>query len=902
MATKSEIEFDEQTFIWDFYELFQNGTLKKSYSEGKIVSSLNPIAVDLRASLNNPGSLKIPKSDPIISVEPTPYKNFLQLKDSEPHLTLNKITGNNANTLQDLTSAQLSALVPHIKIFKTIKVKGKEVDIEFPFGDTTNLAAITDSILDRGVDAGIKNITWTDTGTNPANVGLAFKGKMSLFFQSFESVFKTRNVGRYKLSYADLLDKTEALGKKPGPSDLQEANNANGRDRPKIKLEVGWSIPDDPGNVLNMRDVNERIKGNRRSYILENLNQQININEQDGSLMLDIDFIAALEGRMMSSDADILYIDESDASNPLSAQRKELREIADKQYEDIKGRKKEALKRLRASQLAIKKRENGAQDALPDDSPERQTLRDTEKEIESLKEEARQYKKRRSEIRSLSYKRLLNAIRSDNFLQTKNSRTDLNLGKGSLLADGKIRYFDLPKEIIESYKDTIVDAVDSLERRKDLLDQNKNKTDSQRRTIIEEQKQDFAREREASLSLIRDDLKSLLDNSGNVSSLETTEGFKPVNITPTNQSEKSTTENQDQPPAYYERADGTRRVQYFFLGDLIDAVMNIIYYSPETNNDGDKLVNKDNTNSNNLAEELKIMMGCLNYTNPTTGKIENIQIADIPVSFNYFNSWFYDNVIKRQLSSYPLKSFLRDLCSKLVNNLLSPKRYGVVATRKALRTVTQSVWVDNKSELYEYWKNNVDAYKPRFNVDKFYRKASKKTGYMSKPTEFVYIYVVGGETNNLANTGKIARSAFNRGKNIPHYVIGSQTGLLKNISFSRTQIPYKFEASLSEEASSTRKNLLFQDKYDAKITLFGNAIFKPGMLLYVDPIGLGLGEGIRRPRSVVSDYRYNLGIGGYYRVVSVSNEISEEGFTTSLDTVAELDLRDIKFILDKRNR
>jgi hypothetical protein len=74
------------------------------------------------------------------------------------------------------------------------------------------------------------------------------------------------------------------------------------------------------------------------------------------------------------------------------------------------------------------------------------------------------------------------------------------------------------------------------------------------------------------------------------------------------------------------------------------------------------------------------------------------------------------------------------------------------------------------------------------------------------------------------------------------------------------------------------------------------------MLLYVDPIGLGLGEGIRKPRSVVSDYRYNLGIGGYYRVVSVSNEISEDGFTTSLDTVAELDLRDIKFILNKRNR
>jgi hypothetical protein len=197
MATKSEIEFDEQTFIWDFYELFQNGTLKKNSPEVKVESGTRTGANSSRSQFlqRNNNRINDPsRSFPLINVEPTPYKNFLQLKDSEPHLTLNKITGNNANTLQDLTSAQLSALVPHIKIFKTIKVKGKEVDIEFPFGDTTDLASITDSILDRGVDAGIKNITWTDTGTIQAQTQqtsvLPLRVKCLCFFKVLSQFLK----------------------------------------------------------------------------------------------------------------------------------------------------------------------------------------------------------------------------------------------------------------------------------------------------------------------------------------------------------------------------------------------------------------------------------------------------------------------------------------------------------------------------------------------------------------------------------------------------------------------------------------------------------------------------------------------------------------------------------------
>jgi hypothetical protein len=73
------------------------------------------------------------------------------------------------------------------------------------------------------------------------------------------------------------------------------------------------------------------------------------------------------------------------------------------------------------------------------------------------------------------------------------------------------------------------------------------------------------------------------------------------------------------------------------------------------------------------------------------------------------------------------------------------------------------------------------------------------------------------------------------------------------------------------------------------------------MLIYLDPRGVGLGtpEGLDNIDPGEVDFKYDLGIGGYYRVVNVTNTLSSGIFTTTLSTVAELDLRDIR-ILNKK--
>ena len=338
MATKAEIVFDEQAFLWDFIDIFNN-------SIG---------APDLRPQLRAIGS-----TDPIRTklLNPAKYANFIQLKDKQPSLTLNKLVGNGISALDGLTSAQLSSLVPEMRLFKVVKSPpNKERDIEFPFSKFTEVESILTSTLGRGTDVGIKGVTLRDTGTNPANVGVAFEGNLSLFFQSFDAIFKERNVGGDdKLAFADLLDKTEALGRKPGEQPTSEkAASTDTFSGFKIKLTIGWITPEDPGAVLGFTPEQKKaIESLRRSYILENADQTLNINQSDASVDLDIKFYAKIDGMSLSTRADLLYIDDSNTQDDYVSQRANQTELRDTLRQERQLLRNDLRKAKREEQKAI---------------------------------------------------------------------------------------------------------------------------------------------------------------------------------------------------------------------------------------------------------------------------------------------------------------------------------------------------------------------------------------------------------------------------------------------------------------------------------------------------------------------------------------------------------------------
>ena len=67
--------------------------------------------------------------------------------------------------------------------------------------------------------------------------------------------------------------------------------------------------------------------------------------------------------------------------------------------------------------------------------------------------------------------------------------------------------------------------------------------------------------------------------------------------------------------------------------------------------------------------------------------------------------------------------------------------------------------------------------------------------------------------------------------------------------------------------------------YNANITLVGNNLFLPGSLIYINPASLGMGDP-RNKRSAAA----RIGLGGYYRVITVTTTYSEGKLVTQLTT------------------
>ena len=62
--------------------------------------------------------------------------------------------------------------------------------------------------------------------------------------------------------------------------------------------------------------------------------------------------------------------------------------------------------------------------------------------------------------------------------------------------------------------------------------------------------------------------------------------------------------------------------------------------------------------------------------------------------------------------------------------------------------------------------------------------------------------------------------------------------------------------------------------------MIGNAIFKPGMTIYINPSTMGSGD--PQSRRTITE---KLGLGGYYNVNKVNGDIGDAGFRTTIEAI-----------------
>lgn len=295
---------------------------------------------------------------------------------------------------------------------------------------------------------------------------------------------------------------------------------------------------------------------------------------------------------------------------------------------------------------------------------------------------------------------------------------------------------------------------------------------------------------------------------------------------------------------------GSRRVNFVYFGDIVNAALSVVFFDKSQT---EKLERKEN-------EDFRFLLGSIEIIDSQTGAKKIRSLSDVPVSLDLFQTWFLKNVIRLAKNKYLLRDFLRDLCSELVLKALRPDCFG--PSSKGVRNrVSFSVFSlpsnDDKEPIPKGTRVNLEDI-----------KVSRK-GSPDKMRHYLLMYVSGHAPDKLK--GEFGKDTSN---GIYHFLIGADRGLVKFIDFDKADIQYLPEARILDDEDVNKGDAFLSEPYNAKVVMWGNSIFKPGMLVYIDPKTLGMGN--MKPKE-------RLPLGGYYSVIKVSNQIKPGVFETELN-------------------
>ncbi len=336
-------------------------------------------------------------------------------------------------------------------------------------------------------------------------------------------------------------------------------------------------------------------------------------------------------------------------------------------------------------------------------------------------------------------------------------------------------------------------------------------------------------------------------------------------------------------------------IPFFFLGDLIDEIIEEIRFNNQKNaEDGEKPLNfhmfisdvemidplqafkiKNLEDLINCGYDLRdiTFIDAVAKESPTdnpelNGIYRTMNIGDIPISLDAFQLWFKDNVVKKEKNTYFLLYFLKDICNDLITKALSSKcfgkefsfqqRFDVQPLTLAREEAKNCVFTPNRT--YSAKKVGSAQAAVRCELD----PAQTELGLLMYPTDSRPKRLLGMKSYD---------SDLSRG--IYHHFLGSACGLVKTINFSRQDQAYLREARIQKEGALGAEQL--RELYSADIDLVGNTLYKNGMYIYINPSLLGASE----------EYLNYLGLHGYYLVTSVRSTITPSSFDVSIGALHE---------------
>lgn len=794
-------------------------------------------------------------------VQKEEYANFISVV-GEPFIATNNLTfhkGQRAFT--NLTSTEMSLLLPKIRLSKVVYESGDSVNelisIPFIFGthnDFKDAATLTMGKRARGDDAGIESFTFAFEGQDYATADKILVCNATYFFKSMSDFIAQFSVNKsnkkFRYSYSDLA--AYPAGERPFT----------------IKADVGWETPSDLSSILGShraKKVKNAATAAKLSMFMNVVSFNYEVNE-DGSLKVFAEYRGWINDMLSGLEFDIF----TSPSGPDSITEWK---ITVAEY---------LLSLLRDDRGSASNSATQVSQIVHDGVDMGLTM--------SLENNLRLFR---------TYLQLViddtpgaapsNAKRLEVFFNDQSTETkqfgDILLaydkrGHGTTVAQKR----EFQVSLIESARRLVagIKQESQLINHGGLLDE-----------VLKEKPIYVVNVPEASLSHyqkpeVNRNLSNPLSKTagvkdkGNdyfsVSELGTKKqkGVGDNLISATNKAFRTRKKNTEQSSSHFPEAGGVNsrfnngyNIYFITFGAILDVVMKRVY----------------NDNKNSFIEKFKVLVGSAS-TERGAFKKDNISIADIPVSLDLFTYWYLTEVMERDQTTYGVTPFIQNMLSKLILPAL-----GADCQENAevsdLYTIKGQVYNTRGKVKKMVGGNRIDLEKgDRVNATDISIKRTNQNMSLKNMDSYYHIFM--NAQTALKGTEKFNEQRDGESKSILTLGTGYNRGLTRSIKFKGNDIPYFQEAAdatLKDSRSdyNVRRMLKF---HNADVELFGNTIFYPGMIVYIAPNFPGIrtpfGEAkqsVITPKTIAS----SLGIGGYYVITKVTSNIdSSGGFKTTI--------------------
>jgi hypothetical protein len=213
------------------------------------------------------------------------YENFISVQ-GEPFIATNNLSFHKGQkAFIDLTSTEMSTLLPKVQLSKVIYGPGgaanELISIPFIFGthnDFKDASMLTMGKRARGDDAGIESFTFAFEGQDYATADKILVCNATYFFKSMSDFIAEFSIqkgkSRFQFSYSDLA--AYPAGRRPFT----------------IKADVGWQTPSDLSSIIGESRANKVRKAAasaKLSIFMNVVSFNYEVNE-DGSIKVFVEY------------------------------------------------------------------------------------------------------------------------------------------------------------------------------------------------------------------------------------------------------------------------------------------------------------------------------------------------------------------------------------------------------------------------------------------------------------------------------------------------------------------------------------------------------------------------------------------------------------------------------------